>query len=87
MLIDFETERKKREKERLSVVLDNLFWEDPVAYVQLCDFCELYTNKIDPDIKKKLIELGLLNSNGSLPDITNELVYEATTGLKPFWLD
>lgn len=87
MLIDFETERKKREKERLSVVLDNLFWEDPVAYVQLCDFCESHTNKIDPDIKKKLIELGLLNSDGSLPDSTNELVYEATTGLKPFWLD
>lgn len=87
MIIDFEKERKEIEKERLGVVLDNLFWEDPVAYVQLCNFCELFTNKIDPEIKKKLIRLGLLNSDGSLPDSTNELVYEATTGLKPFWLD
>ena len=92
MVIDLERFRRTRdkstksEKDHLWAVLESLFWENPKAYAQLCAFCQARKNKFSPGIKRELIKKGLLNRDGSLPDITNEIVYEATMGQKPYWL-
>lgn len=66
--------------------LDDLFWSDPVAYIELCNFCSSHCYKIDAAIKERLIEDGYLFKDGGLPRSTNAAVYEAVTGKKPFWL-
>ena len=80
-------ERNEKKREILRDALDDLFWSNQIAYIQLCRYCEARKNKIDPEIKEELIEKGFLNSTGGLPRITNEVVYESVMGQKPFWLD
>ena len=74
-------------KEKLLRLLEDLFWNNPEAYDALVSFCNSSSYKMNPGIKRFLIQQGILARNGSLPSITNELVYEMTTGLKPYWLN
>lgn len=66
-------------KDQLKDKLNDLFWDNPYAYSQLCTYCE--TMKIEREAKKILIEKGILDAKGDLPVITRKAVYELTTGL------
>ena len=77
---------REEEKELLREKLDDLFWNDPIAYVELSNFCQSSRSIISPRVKSLLIREGFLFADGALPSTTNEVVYEATTGQKPFWL-
>ncbi|MBO7132301.1 hypothetical protein J6V85_03555 [Candidatus Saccharibacteria bacterium] len=85
-LINLSESRYAR-KEALRTSLDELFWDNPDAYVQLCRFCEQRKNRISPGVKKLLVQKGFLTKTGGLPKSTNEVVYEAIMGQKPYWLE
>lgn len=90
-VIDFKSAKdslnREEQKNRLRDALDELFWRNPEAYVALCNFCDSSRYKLHPAIKTFLIKEGFLAANGSLPSITNEVIFEASTGEKPFWLN
>lgn len=70
----------------LSEKLSELFWDDPTAFADLCLFCRSRRHQIPELTFKKLRKLGFLEEPGELPDVTNEVVYMATTGNVPFWI-
>ena len=76
----------ERDRERLLSMLEDLLWDDIDAMFQLYDYT--LNRRIRPD--RRVTELlkgkGLLNSDGTLPDATNEAMYEMRTGYRPFWL-
>ena len=44
-------------------------------------------NKIPQSVKETLIEKGLIcKDNEEIPELVKEIIYELTTGKKPFWL-
>lgn len=66
------------ECDKLKEKLDNLFWDDPYAYSQLCVYCA--TMKIEQKAKKILAKKGILDKKGDLPITIRKAVYELTTG-------
>lgn len=77
------------EKCRLQDELDDLFWQNPIVFKQLCEYCQNWprSEELSDPVKDVLIEKGFLyEGRNVLPSLTNEVVYEATTGKKPFWL-
>ena len=88
-IIDFSTIRTgSRERERKERVraLTRLLLEDVEAYHQLREYSLDCRKKVSPRVENLLIQRGILNPDGSLPDLTNEAIFEARTGEKPFWL-
>lgn len=75
------------QRHRLIGKLEDLLWDDMDALFQLEDYCLNRRNKIDECVKDLLIKMGILAENGTLPDKTNEAMYEFRTGHKPFWLN
>jgi hypothetical protein len=66
-------------------VIQALFTEDFEAVWQLDDYCLNRKNKVNPRVRRVLIDKGILAKNGDLPDITNEAMYTLRTGEIPFW--
>ncbi len=66
--------------------LEELLWDDMDALFQLDDYCLNRRNKVDKRVENLLIEKQILAEDGTLPDRTNEAMYEFRTGHKPFWL-
>lgn len=76
----------ERKRQRLISILEELIWQDTDAMHQLDNYCLNGHDKVDGRVKDLLIEKGILAKDGTLPDITNEAMYELRTGQKPFWL-
>ena len=74
-------------KAMLANSIDEMFWDNPIAYYQLCRFFKSSRFKIEKPVEGYLIEEGFLYEDGSLPATTNEVLYEAIYGEKPFWLN
>lgn len=53
---------------------------------QLYDYCLNRRDKQDGRVERLLIAKYVLNEDGTLPDRTNEVMYEMRTGHRPFWL-
>ncbi|MBQ1344687.1 hypothetical protein IIY59_03130 [Candidatus Saccharibacteria bacterium] len=91
-VIHFENVKKRlkpngHETVRIENELDDLFWNDPIAYAKLCNYSVSRKNKIPQSIKENLIEKGFIRKDdGEIPDLVKEILYEQTTGKKPFWL-
>ena len=91
--ISYNKSRKRleteRQKELLWPKLEALFWQEPVIYSKLCDYCMKwpYSPELDDETKDYLIKEGFLPSNSSsLPNATYEVVYYAATGHEPLRL-
>ncbi len=67
--------------------LEDLLWDDMDALFQLDDYCLNRRNKVDKRVEDLLVKMGILAEDGTLPDRTNEAMYEFRTGQKPFWLN
>lgn len=67
--------------------LEDLLWDDMDALFQLDDYCLNRRNRVDKRVEKLLIGMNILAEDGTLPDRTNEAMYEFRTGHKPFWLN
>lgn len=81
--------RNEMELDRIFQELEELFWQEPDIYIALCDYCQNWprSTELDDSVRKNLESRGLLSKDkNKLPDVTNEAVYEATKGKKPFWL-
>ena len=76
----------EQQRQQLINDLEELIWQDVDAICQLEDFCLNRQDTIDDRAKNLLIKKNILNEDGTLPDITNEAMYELRTGEKPFWL-
>lgn len=74
-------------RHRLIGKLEDLLWDDTDALIQLSKYCLNRRNRVDKRVEKLLIEMGILAEDGTLPDRTNEAMYEFRTGYKPFWLN
>ncbi|MBO4812888.1 hypothetical protein J5491_01945 [Candidatus Saccharibacteria bacterium] len=68
----------EQKKEILSSKLREMFWERPVLYLELVNYCGTFRYDLGECYKKDLIELGFLFKDGSIPDITKDVVYDAT---------
>lgn len=90
-VLDFSTAREDlvEDKQRHLLIgkLEDLLWDDMDALFQLDDYCLNRRNKVDKRVENLLIEMEILNKDGTLPDRTNEAMYEFRTGHKPFWLN
>ena len=88
--INFSTARddfaEDERRHRLIGKLEDLLWDDMDALFQLYKYCLNRRNKVDKRVEKLLIEMNILAEDGTLPDRTNEAMYEFRTGHKPFWL-
>ena len=73
-------------KEDLFCILEDLLWDDRNAMFQLDDYCLNRRNRSDTRVRKLLMEKGILAGDDTLPDATNEVMYEMHTGHRPFWL-
>lgn len=69
----------------MMAVIEALFTEDFDAVWQLDDYCLNRANKVDPRVRRVLIDKGVLSQNGDLPEVTNEAMYTLRTGQTPFW--
>ena len=78
--------RADEERGQIIDQLTNLLWSDLEAFDQLYDYCLSCYNPMDEAVRERLIQLGLLEQDGSLPDLTNEAMYEMRTGERPPWL-
>ena len=76
----------ERDRERLLSTLEDLLWNDLDAMFQLYGYTLNRRNRPDGRVTELLKGKGLLNSDGTLPDATNEAMYEMRTGYRPFWL-
>ena len=76
----------EHDRERLFGMLDDLLWDDMDALFQLDDYTRNRRNRPDKRVTNLLMEKGLLAEDGTLPDATNEAMYEMRTGCSPFWL-
>ncbi len=76
----------ERDRERLLGMLEDLLWDDLDAMFQLDDYTLNRRNRPDSRVTKLLMEKGLLAEDGTLPDATNEAMYEMRTEYSPFWL-
>ena len=76
----------EHDRERLLGMLENLLWDDMDALFQLDDYTRNRRNRPDKRVTNLLMEKGLLAEDGTLPDATNEAMYEMRTGCYPFWL-
>ena len=76
---------EKRLRERVAE-LESLIWQDIDAIHQLDDYCLNRRNIVDDRVKDLLVKKGILAEDGTLPDLTNEAMYELRTGEEPFWL-
>jgi hypothetical protein len=89
--IDFSARKESSDYEKLRqqliVELEGLIWQDMDAIHQLEDYCLNRRNTIDNRVKSLLIKKGIIAEDGTLPDLTNEAMYELRTGQKPFWLN
>ena len=89
--IDFsagkESSDYEKRRQQLIVELEGLIWQDMDAIHQLEDYCLNRRNAIDDRAKSLLIKKGIIAKDGTLPDLTNEAMYELRTGQKPFWLN
>lgn len=74
-------------RHRLIGKLEDLLWDDTDALIQLDHYCLNRRNKVDKRVENLLIEMEILAEDGTLPDRTNEAMYEFRTGYKPFWLN
>ena len=90
-IIDFSVAREDLKEDerrhRLIGKLEDLLWDDMDALFQLDDYCLNRRNKVDKRVKSLLIKMEILAEDGTLPDRTNEAMYEFRTGYKPFWLN
>ena len=73
-------------KQELLAELEDLIVNDTDAIIQLDNYCLNRNNMVDKRVRTALIAKGILNKDGSLPDTTNEAMYELRTGHEPFWL-
>ena len=73
-------------KQELLAELEDLIINDMDAIIQLDNYCLNRSNMVDKRVRTALIAKGILNKDGSLPDTTNEAMYELRTGHEPFWL-
>lgn len=71
----------------LIVKLEDLLWNDMDALFQLDNYCLNRRNRVNKRVENLLINMGILAKDGTLPDRTNEAMYELRTGYKPFWLN
>lgn len=71
----------------LIVKLEDLLWNDMDALFQLDNYCLNRRNRVNKRVENLLINMGILAKDGTLPDRTNEAMYEFRTGYKPFWLN
>ncbi len=76
----------EKRRQGLIAELENLIWQDVDAINQLDDYCLNRRNVVDDRVRELLIKKGILAEDGTLPDLTNEAMYELRTGQKPFWL-
>ncbi len=76
----------ERDREHLLGMLEDLLWDDLDAMFQLYDYSLNRRNHPDKRVTEHLKGKGLLNLDGTLPDATNEAMYEMRTGYRPFWL-
>ena len=65
-MIDYSIELKKRREEKIQKALEELYWNDPPAFYQLEDYTKSSFRKPDLRVQKKLINLGILEPDGSL---------------------
>ena len=89
-MVDFgygSNEERERRRQSMLKVLDDMFWDEPELYHALC--CFVHDTRKKPTLEQKIIlkMQGFLMSDGDIPAITNEVVYESTTGKRPFWLN
>ncbi len=82
----FEQFSEEKKRTYLFGILEDLLWDDIDAMFQLYDYCLNRRKKIDARVERLLIAKYVLNEDGSLPDRTNEVMYEMRTGYRPFWL-
>ena len=90
-IIDFsdggEHSNYKKQRQQLIAELESLIWQDVDAMHQLDNYCLNRRNAIDDRVKSLLIKKRIIAEDGTLPDLTNEVMYELRTGQKPFWLN
>ncbi len=90
-VIDLVTVREDRAEDerrhRLIGELEDLLFEDMDALFQFDYYCLNRWHRVDRRVRALLIERGILAKDGTLPDRTNEAMYEFRTGHKPFWLN
>lgn len=91
IIIDFMAykRQKRRDEERAEMIrkIDLLRSRCKVAFVQLDEYSRDCRNRPDDRVMWLLIKRGFLAKDGSLPNITNEAMYEYCTGHRPPWLD
>lgn len=76
----------ERDRIHLLGMLEDLIWDDLDAMIQLDHYTLNRRNRPDARVTKLLMEMRLLAEDGTLPDATNEAMYEMRTGHRPFWL-
>lgn len=86
VLVDFESLNYDEKKDYLFDFIESLFWKDPIAYRTLCDFQINPRTHFDEEVLNLLILYYVLDENGSLTELTNEVLYEVQTGSPPYWL-
>ncbi len=84
--IPFEQFNEEEKCDYLFNLLEGLIWEDMDAMFQLDDYCQNRRDKLDGRAERLLIAKYVLNEDGTLPDRTNDVMYEMRTGHRPFWL-
>ena len=74
--------------EGLAVAIEELFWQNPIVYSELCDCCMKWpcTVPLDPETRKILVKKGFIGEKSSIisPEAF-KITYEAMTGRKPPW--
>ena len=85
-IIELSVIREIKLRKELMTELKNLIRKDIDAICQLDNYCLNRRNAIDNRAKVMLVKKGILAEDGTLPDLTNEAMYELRTGQKPYWL-
>lgn len=73
-------------KQEILAELEDLILTDTDAIIQLDNYCLNRNHMVDERVKTALVAKGILNKDGTLPDMTNEAMYQLRTGHEPFWL-
>ena len=80
---DIDAARRKRIKE----IMDLEFIDINVgAVMDLYYYCRNQENTPDRMSTQILIRKGILNKDGTIPELTKDAMFEIRTGLRPPWL-
>lgn len=72
-----ETERKKQDF--IIEKLNQLFWKEPVVYLDLCRLFQDREYKLNQRSKELLVKVGAIKENGDLPLTTCKALRESNT--------